>query len=215
MLNPQSVSGWPDSSLRVAQLPDAGSEVCFCDPDAAGRDELEAFITAAFQRQHGAVVRSFMPMLIGLRQPEGTLVGGAGYRQGDSGHLYLEQYLPQPVETVIARQAGAGPVARASIAEIGNFACRDCPSAVAMVGVLAEFLLGKNHDWVVFTATRTVRRIMRHMGLRLAELGQADRSRLAASDDWGSYYECDPRIMLGYLPSWHIRVPRPLKIRQN
>jgi hypothetical protein len=74
---------------------------------------------------------------------------------------------------------------------------------MSMVKVLAEFLLDQNNPWTVFTATRTVRGIMRHLGIRLAELGHADKSRVVVtSDDWGSYYATDPRVMLGYVPSY-------------
>jgi hypothetical protein len=185
------------------QAPAAGLDVQFCSRNAPDRPELEAFIGAGFRRQHGATVRSFMPVLVGLRDAAGTLVGAAGYRNGAEETLYLEQYLAQPVEMGIARRHGLTAVTRADVAEIGNFVCRDCPTAMAMVGVLAEFLLDQEHDWVVFTATRTVRGIMRHLGLRLAELGRAEHARVAVtSDQWGAYYEHDPRVMLGYVPSW-------------
>jgi hypothetical protein len=174
-----------------------------CSPNAAGRGELEAFIQDGFQRKHGAAVRSFMPVLIGLRDAAGALVGAAGYRPAARERLYLEQYLGEPVEALVTRRFPAAPVARADVAEIGNFACRDCATAMGMVEVLAEFLLDQRNRWTVFTATRTVRGIMRHLGIGLSELGRADKSRVVvAGDDWGSYYSTDPRVMLGYVPSW-------------
>lgn len=192
----------PGLAWALQGCPDATPEVGFSGPLAPDRRELEAFIGAAFRRQHGASVRSYLPLLVSLRDADGALAGAAGYRNGSEGPLYLEQYLAGPVEMVIARQTGAGAVARETIAEIGNFACRDCATATKMMGVLADLLREQRHDWVVFTATRTVRGIMRRMGLRLAELARAERSCLVAADDWGRYYEQDPRVMLGYVPSW-------------
>lgn len=186
---------WPGSP---APSPTTG----FSGHLAPDRPELEAFIGAAFRRQHGATVHCYLPLLVSLRDAGGELAGVAGYRHGSEGPLYLEQYLAGPVETVIARQTGSATVARPAIAEIGNFACRDCATAATMMSVLAELLREQRHDWVVFTATRTVRGIMRRMGLRLAELARAERSCLVAADDWGRYYEQDPRVMLGYVPSW-------------
>lgn len=171
--------------------------------DAAGRPALEAFIQEGFRRKHGAAVRSFMPVLIGLHDTSGRIVGAAGYRGAAREPLYLEQYLDQPVEGLIAARRSGRAIPRAAVAEIGNFACNDCATAVTMVGVLAAFLLDQHHRWVVFTATRTVRGIMRHLGISLGELGRADKSRVVVTaDDWGVYYASDPRVMLGYVPSY-------------
>lgn len=174
-----------------------------CSRNAAERQGLEAFIQEGFQRKHGAAVRSFMPVLIGLRDRNGAVIGAAGYRRATHESLYLEQYLGEPIEDAITRRHPSMPAARAQVAEIGNFACRDCNTAMTMVSVLAEFLLDQRHRWAVFTATRTVRRIMRHLGIGLSELGQADKSRVVVTDDdWGSYYATDPRVMLAYVPSY-------------
>jgi len=191
--------GLPPGSCRMS----GGPDVRLCGPHDPGRGELEAFVAAAFHRQHGATVRSFLPVLVGLRDADGFLGGVAGYRPANDEPLYLEQYLAAPVEAEIAQRLGGRQVNRAAVAEIGNFACRNCPLAMTMVGVLAQFLLEQERDWVVFTATRTVRGIMRHMGLRLVELRRAQPVQRAAPDQWGRYYEQDPRVMLGYVPSWH------------
>ncbi len=174
-----------------------------CSRNAAGRPALEAFIQEGFQRKHGAAVRSFMPVLIGLYDAAGRVIGAAGYRNAAREPLYLEQYLDQPVEKLIAvRQGGRAP-GREAVAEIGNFACCDCATAMLMVGVLSEFMLDQRHRWAVFTATRTVRGIMRHLGIGLSELGRADKSRVVVTaDDWGGYYATDPRVMLGFVPSY-------------
>jgi hypothetical protein len=192
------------TKIRRASPRPGPFEAFLCSPHSANRPALETFIQEGFRRKHAASVRSFMPVLMGLRSAQGELVGAAGYRPAQSHQLYLEQYLGEPIEARIARQSLDAHVARTDIAEIGNFACADCPTAMALVDVLAEFLLDQHHRWVVFTATRTVRGIMRHLGLGLTELGRADKSRVAiGADDWGRYYETDPRILLGYLPTWH------------
>lgn len=174
-----------------------------CSLNSADRTALEAFIQDGFRRRHGAAVHRFMPVLIGMFDATSTVIGAAGYRPASREPLYLEQYLGEPIETVVARRFPALTVTRADIAEIGNFACRDCTTAMNMVEVLAQFMLERGHRWTVFTATRTVRGIMRHLGIGLTELGRADKSRVVMTgDDWGSYYQTDPRVMLGYVPSW-------------
>ena len=163
-----------------------------------GRAELEAFVQAAFARQHGAQVRTFMPVLIGLWAPDGAIAGVAGYRPAAAGPLYLEQYLEHPIETHL----GPG-VRRADIGEIGNFACRDCGTARSMMEVLAGFLCSRDHDWAVFTATSQVRRIMAGIGIGLTEVAPAAAECVSLSaDDWGRYYATDPRVVVSHVPSW-------------
>jgi hypothetical protein len=178
-------------------------ELARADP---GRQPLEAFVRSRFRRVHGATVRSFMPTLIGLYGTAGKIAGVAGYRPADLEPLYLEQYLTDPIENVIAGRYPGLQVDRAQVAEIGNFACRDCESAMAMVQVLARLLRERHRHWVAFTATRAVRNITRRLGMQLREIGRADAARLLMpADDWGSYYDADPRVMLGYVPAYRGR----------
>jgi hypothetical protein len=181
-------------------------DIVVCSQASESRRALETFIQDGFQRKHGAAVRSFMPVLIGLRDPAGQMAGAAGYRSAAAENLYLEQYLSESIEALIARRHPSMASERKQIAEIGNFAARDCKTAMLMVGVLAEFLLDRQHRWAVFTATRTVRRIMRHLGIGLSELGRADKSRVVVTaDDWGGYFANDPRVMLADVQSYHGR----------
>jgi hypothetical protein len=71
-----------------------------------------------------------------------------------------------------------------------------------MVAQLPVYLLAQDFRWIVFTATSTVRQILLGFGAPLVELARADGARVAGlRDDWGSYYETDPRVFAGYLPS--------------
>jgi hypothetical protein len=185
-----------------AASPVRTDDLVICGPGHPARNEFETFIRQGFRRKHGASVHSFMPLLLGLRDAAGDLVGVAGYRAAKAQRLYLEQYLPHSIEHLIATRNPSLGVRRQDVAEIGNFACRDFPTAMDLIGLLTDFLLARQHRWVVFTATRTVRSIMRHLGVTLTELAPAEESRIAMTqDDWGSYYSTDPRVMLGYIPA--------------
>lgn len=163
------------------------------------RAEHEAFVREAFRRAHGASVRSFMPTLLGLRDPAGRLACVSGYRAATDGALYLEQYLQAPVEVVLGRRVGQA-VGREAIVEVGNLASGGCRAAIRMVTVLPRHLLGLGHQWIVFTATSTVHRLLDSVGAPLVELATADAASVAAAaDDWGSYYRHDPRVFAGRL----------------
>ncbi len=164
------------------------------------RGELEQFVSAAFQRKHEATVTSFMPTLLSFRDAAGALRGVVGLRGAGAERLYLEQYLERPVEEAIAAATGRS-VARSEVVEVGNLAGANCRTAVRMVAALPAQLMSSGHRWIVFTATSAVREILLGFGAPLVELAQADSARIATgSDQWGRYYETDPRVFAGFLP---------------
>ena len=181
----------PFRTLRLAEAR-AGS---------AERPELEAFVRAAFERKHGASVTSFMPTLLSFRDGHADLRGVIGLRGASADALYLEQYLEQPVEAAIAAVTGQ-PVERRQVIEVGNLAGANCRTAMRMVAALPAYLLERDYQWIVFTATSAVRGILQGFGAPLVELARAERGRVARGpDQWGRYYETDPRVLAGYLPA--------------
>lgn len=193
-------------SQRLSRLPAPGPGYRF-DPlrrNDTRRDELERYVQAAFAHRHGANVRSFMPTLLGFRDGAGVLRGVAGVRGAGAEPLYLEQYLDRPIEQLIASVASARaePAAtRHEIAEVGNLAAATRRDAVRMVAHVPDWLLSQRYRWIVFTATSALRQILVGLGAPLVELARADGTCVAAhDDDWGRYYETDPRVYAGHLP---------------
>ena len=168
---------------------------------APQRDELEAFVARAFERRHDARVQSFMPTLLSFRDGAGELRGVIGLRGAARQPLYLEQYLEQPVEQAIADATGR-PVDRRQVVEVGNLAGANCRTAMRMVAALPAYLLAQEYEWIVFTATNAVRGILQGFRAPLVELARAEASRVASGpDQWGRYYDTDPRVLAGYLPA--------------
>lgn len=170
----------------------------------AARNELERYVGAAFEARHGAVVHSFMPTLLAFRDRAGALRGVAGVRGAHEERLYLEQYLDRPVELALAdalHAQGVTRVARQQIAEVGNLAGASCRAAVRMVAHIPAWLMSQRFDWIVFTATNSLRQVLAGLDAPLVELARADRSRVAATsrDEWGRYYDTDPRVYAGRL----------------
>lgn len=178
-----------------------------------GRAELEAYVHARFESKHGAQVHSFMPTLVAFRNPQGDLSGVAGIRGAEESRLYLEQYLDQPIEARLQAalrerssewpvdRGGIRAIRRDEIVEVGNLAGASCRAAVRMVAQLPLFLMQRRYQWITFTATSALRRILEGFGAPLLELGHADPASVAtAGDSWGRYYETDPRVFAGYLP---------------
>lgn len=186
----------PGRNLRLGVVEAAGPE----------RDELERFVSAAFLRKHEATVSTFMPTLLSFRDVAGELRGVIGLRGADGRALYLEQYLDQPVEAAIAAATGHS-VERSQVVEVGNLAGANCRTALRMVALLPGQLMAGGYRWIVFTATSAVREILLGFGAPLVELARAEGARIATgADDWGRYYESDPRVFAGFLPDSR-RVP--------
>ena len=177
-----------------------GLQLSFAGPVSSCRAEFEQFVMRAFEREHDAVVRTFMPLLVGCRDRERGLRSVVGLRPAAGQALYLERYLDRPVDEVIGVTSGQD-VRRDRVVEIGNLAGRNCRASVRLVASLAGLLLSMRFDWVVFTATTTVRGILETLGAPLFELAPAGEACAAGGiDRWGRYYSSDPRVCAGYLP---------------
>jgi hypothetical protein len=182
----------PASRTRT-QLPRL--RVCAHGPDSPTRADLEEFVRRRFERTHGAQVRSFMPTLLSIDDRSGQRLGVIGLRCAADGPLYLEQYLDLPIERAIAAGTVTPEPARSDIVEIGNLACPTGRAGLLAISVLPAYLAARGHAWIAFTATRTVRRLLDELDAPIFELAEARESRVVtAPDQWGSYYDQEPRV---------------------
>lgn len=174
---------------------------------SARRERLEGFVRDRFAECYGARIQRFMPELIGIEGSDGGLRAVAGLRPAASGPLFLEHYLDQPVEDVIARVVVAAP-AREHIVEVGNLAVREAGYTRALIAMLTLRLLGAGYEWVVFTGTGRLINSFHRLGLAPLRIGVADPGRLGAeAADWGSYYAHGPQVMAGRIADGCARMP--------
>ena len=185
---------------RDEELPAAPFRIVTCGRTDAGRQEAEHFVQERFRRTHGASIHTFMPSLLVVADEAARILGVAGCRRASDERLYLERYIDRPIEELLATATGAR-IQRHQIVEIGNFACRDPRVARKFMSMLSPYLLGQEYSWITFTATISIRRILRHLGARCVDLGPANGAcARGGADEWGRYYANDPRVMAGYLP---------------
>lgn len=175
--------------------------IATCGSGDPRRAEAEIFIRSRFLRSHGARVATFMPTLLLLIDPGEELAAVAGFRCAQDEPLFLERYLRAPVEKAISSQARS-PVRREEIIEVGNFAATDSRRARILMSFMPAWFLERSASWIVFTATAAIRGLVTGMGGRCIEVGTADGACASGgADEWGRYYESDPRVMAGFLPS--------------
>lgn len=155
-----------------------------------------------FDRQFGARITHFLPVLLGLVDGDDQVLGVVGTTPGadaGGGRWFCEQYLDAPVEQVLSA-ALARPVERSRLAEVGNLAAERPGAGRLLLGSLAAWLDGAGCEFAVFTATRPLRALFRRLRIPLVELGAADPARLGdAAQAWGRYYEGDPCVVAAAL----------------
>lgn len=156
------------------------------------RSDVEDLVTAVFLAEYGAVVRQFPELMIAVVDGHGQAQCAAALRDQESG-FFSEQYLDQPIESVIAL-AAAQPVTRSGIVELSSLAARRPTGLLALLRGFAEFGLATGRQWGVFTATARMRHLAARIGVPVIDLGKATPDRLQNPQDWGTYYAHDPRI---------------------
>lgn len=168
-----------------------------CRVQPTQRAEVQAFISQCFAEHYNARVEHFMPDLLALRGPDGSLQGALGLRFASQTPLFCEQYLYEPVEQLISHVQGE-PTERAVLIEVGQLAAHDAGSARALIIHATAYLAAQGLRYVVFTGTRQLRNSFARLGLRPQFLAQAEAARLgAAGAAWGDYYSTTPQVMFG------------------
>ena len=188
-----------DTSGQPAQVQTPNHRLIVCEAQDPQRPELERFIHDIFANRHGAVVKSFAPTLLGLHDGK-RIVAAVGFRAAAREPLFLERYLDDPIEQALSK-AWSHAVTREQVVEVGNLAGINCRAATRLVLALPQLLLSNGYRWITFTATETVRELLDAYQTPLTELAPAVALRVSGlGDDWGRYYDTDPRVMAGYLP---------------
>jgi hypothetical protein len=182
--------------------------------DHVRRHEAERFVAQSFRHLYGADVREFMPALMSLRADDGLLLGVLGLRPAHEGRLFLECYLDQPVEQLLAATTG-GPVDRSGVVEVGNLAVASAGGGRWLITGLTAYLHAARSKWVVFTIGPVLANAFRRLGIRLFDLGPADPSRLSADEraSWGRYYDQEPRVMAGLVEEGFHALSRNLDVQ--
>lgn len=166
------------------------------DSSAPDRSDIEQFIHDVFASTYGADVQHFMPELVSLRDEEGALVAAFGLRKAAKSTLFLEQYLDEPIETLISKRFHQ-PVARAQITEIGNLAVSNPRNAGILIAHVIQHSLDIGIEWGVATAHHSLQNGLVKGGRDVFALQAADPARLNPVEltTWGTYYSNAPQVV--------------------
>lgn len=167
------------------------------DPrNAENRAEVEGLIQKVFLQQHQAEIHHFLPQLLSLRCA-GSLSAALGMQSAAQGPLFLEQYLPQPIDQLLTEQTGH-TVKREQILEIGNLVSVRPGSSLLLMVALSELIANSRFRWVAFTATSEVQSILTKLHYQPLLLAAATVEKLQQPQSWGAYYQKQPKVMAGF-----------------
>jgi Thermostable hemolysin len=160
------------------------------------RAEVEAFIHAVFKRAYDANITTFMPQLVALRDNNGVLMAAFGLKKASAGPLFLEQYLDEPIESLISKKLRK-PISRDEITKIGNLAVANPRNAGVLIAHVIQHSLDMGIEWCVATAHHSLQNGVVKGGRDVYPLFPADKARLSPQEQakWGSYYKHMPQVI--------------------
>jgi hypothetical protein len=167
-------------------------------PGMEQRLVAERFISACFKQHYGAEIDHYMPILMSLSDQHQRLKAVLGFRHADHEPLFLESYLDQPVEQLLATRLKL-PVDRSCLVEVGNLAIASAGGGRWLITALTAYLSTTGAQWALFTIGSVLHNAFKRLGLELIELAEARRESLPIEEQarWGSYYEQRPKVMAG------------------
>jgi len=183
----------------IVRLLSPGPNFGLHSSSSSERGQVEKYIFDQFLTKHGASVREFMPMLF-TTACCGNYTAAVGIRPATGHDLFLEQYLAETAEKAIGGLKGEC-VEREHIVEIGSLVATHGGASQLVYLIMAAVLQQAGFEWLIITATPQVQKAINRLGFELYPLAYADPSVLDSGSlsDWGSYYECQPRIVAGNL----------------
>ncbi len=157
------------------------------------RRVLEEHIRYQFWRTYQAEIQQFSPVLLSLARTR--LEAVIGLRSAETSPLFLEAYLTATIEETIQCNTGLLP-ARERILEIGNLVSLKPGSSHLLFLVTCLLARAGDYQWLVFTATPQVQKLVKRFQVNPIALDIADGEKLGKELSlWGRYYSTKPTVM--------------------
>jgi hypothetical protein len=176
------------SPLRVSEM----RKTVVLTNDDARRRSAEELIRETYAARYGARLETFSFRIIALLDNRDEPLCAAGLRLVDDGFL-SERYLNAPVEEVVSR-ISTRPVNRSAIFEVTTLASRAPLATAEFISEIGTFGEEAGFEWSFFTLTRRLHLMISRLGIAPTFLGEADRRRIPDSEQWGTYYDCEPKV---------------------
>jgi hypothetical protein len=164
----------------------------FLSGACVGRVAAENHIKDVYWNTYRAKIAEFAPLLVVAQRLDGEILCAAGIRTARDG-FFSDTYLNSDFSTALRGSAHID-VPAAQIMEVVSLASTTPFPVLPMLDRIIEWGRQNGMTCGVFTATSPLRRLLRRTGLGYTELAPAQASQVANPQDWGSYYQTDPRV---------------------
>ncbi len=161
--------------------------------DHPSRPIVSRFICATYLLSYDARVVNLPKTLIALVDKEDKVHAAAGLRDA-SEPFFSEHYLDLPIETLLS-EVSRRRVLRSTVVEVSCLASRTPAISAHFMRELVFHGEELGYEWAFFTATSRLEKLLRRIRLPLLNLGDASMDRVPSPENWGSYYETDPRVL--------------------
>lgn len=168
------------------------------------RAEVKDFIIHTYAQAYHAQIGVHYPILMSVRNDEGRILAALGFRCAAEAPLFLEQYLPEPIEEIL-------DAPRSQITEIGNLASAGGGASIFLFAALSAYLNSKGQTHAVVTGTKFIEKRLRSLGLRPVRIAPADPALLLQKNEsWGTYYETKPYVLAGKIDEGYCSLQKAL-----
>ncbi len=177
---------------RVAKisslLPTIVSITSFFSPE---RQRVEEFIKGIYKEHYDADIDINYPILMSIRNTNNEILAAVGFRYAHKETLFLEQYTDGSIENILNCD-------RSAIVEIGNLASAGQGASIFLFAALASYLNNKKISYATITGTDFLHRYFEKTGLNPRKICDANiKSIDDNTQSWGSYYDTNPRVLVG------------------
>lgn len=192
---PEAGHYWSSKSLdRISRS--APASISLSLKSHANRQEVERLIEEVYARVYGGSIKEHYPVLLKACDDAGSVMAAVGLRDADREPLFLERYLNAPIQIVMGSVFGKG-IDRRNIVEIGNLVSLHSGVSVHLFAALAICLKQLGYTHAAVTATASLHRSFKRLGIASCVVADAEAERLVDKGaNWGTYYERDPRILV-------------------
>jgi len=164
-------------------------------PVKLNRNDAEIYTKDIFASHYGANIKAFMPTILTLSNKD-KMVGSVGINPGLSKSSLVEKYLNLPIEEEIKQYINRN-VSRDEIIEVGNMVTSTAGGSISLIFMLTAFLKITGYKYVIFTSTPLLLNSFKNLGLNPKFLAFANKEKISYPDNWGTYYESNPRVVFG------------------
>lgn len=166
------------------------------------RSNMQQFISHNFYQAYQAHIDHFADLLIGCKSDEDHhWMAAFGMSNLADKKAYLEQYLNEPIESIIAFMTGQ-KVKRSEIFELGNLASEYPGATRRLIKKMTSLIFNQGGRWVVFTANNLVLNAFHKLNLNPQIISKANPDLLPNHGiNWGHYYETKPQVMFIKVPT--------------